>query len=527
MDKMDDGRQSLILTLWREKRVVSIAFFIAYCSFQTGFDMAAISGFQSVPGFLAIFGYVDPDEQNGYNISTKVQTLIQSLMCVGNLVASLFIFAYGSTLSRRLGLWLAALCSILAISLQIFTTNLSALYVGRVILGISGGFFGTYSLTYMSEIAPTHLRGPIIGLVSLQGSLGALIGILVDNYTQTISSRLSYQIPLAIMYLLPIIIGIGLFFIPDSPRYYVSISRPDLAYSSIRRLRGITDSTVLSSLVAEIEKGWQAELEINSSTSLKDIFMGHNLRRTLLSTGCAVAQTGSGMMFLASYAVYFYVQARVGNPFKWVMISISIGLTGNMLSFPLSRRVPRRVLLMTSTFLNSSLMFVMAIVYTLSAPKSATAGKVLVSLNILITWIYGSAQGPVLWALGTEIPCQRLRAQTVGFGMGVSSLVIWLCVYCSPYFINPEYLGWGPKYFYVWGTAGYITTLWVFLFMPETKGRSLEDLDELFERSVNARAFGKHVVEGRGEVQVLAVPAGGEKEDGGKAGEVVFVERID
>jgi len=57
--KMDDKHESIFTTLWKEKRIVSISFFIAFSQFQYGFDSAAVSGFQSMPGFLAVFGYVD------------------------------------------------------------------------------------------------------------------------------------------------------------------------------------------------------------------------------------------------------------------------------------------------------------------------------------------------------------------------------------------------------------------------------------------------------------------------------------
>jgi hypothetical protein len=59
---MDNQERNIFVTMWKEKRIVSIAFFIAFSQFQYGFDSAAVSGFQGMAGFLAVFGYVDVSE---------------------------------------------------------------------------------------------------------------------------------------------------------------------------------------------------------------------------------------------------------------------------------------------------------------------------------------------------------------------------------------------------------------------------------------------------------------------------------
>jgi hypothetical protein len=155
----------------------------------------------------------------------------------------------------------------------------------------------------------------------------------------------------------------------------------------------------------------------------------------------------------------------------------------------------RRELLVVASVLSSAMMFGMAVVYTVSGGHSSGASKALVALSIVYTWVYGIGQGPVLWALGTEIPSQRLRSQTVGTASGLNFVVGWLMSFFTPYFINPEHLGWGPKYGYIWGGSNLVVALWAFFFVPETKGRSLEQLDELFEKGVGARQFASFVLE--------------------------------
>ncbi|KAK0389340.1 hypothetical protein NLU13_2915 [Sarocladium strictum] len=436
-----------IRSLYREKRLLAICFFIALAQFQYGYDSAAVSGFQSMPGFLSVFGYADVRE-------------LLAWLNLSHWLACIVIFKFGAFISARQGLWIASAIGVVSVVLQISSTHIAALYVGRVLLGFSNGFYATYSAVYIGESTPAYLRGAAIGLIVLQINLGALIGIVVDNATQTRISRLSYQIPLAVMFIIPVLMSVGLIFLPETPRYYISKDQDDKAAAAIRKLRGVTDEAQISEDVAIMKNAWLEETEMRSKTHLMDAFRGTDLRRTLLSVATAVAQAATGIYFIAAFSVYFFVQARIGSPFMWVTVSIAIALTGNMLSFPVVRFFDRRHLLIVSSALNAAAMLGMAVAYNVSPLGSHTAGKVLVGLSIVFTWVYGIGQGPVLWALQTEIPAQRLRAQT----------------YC-----------------YIWAGSNLILAIFTFFFVPETRGRSLEQLDELFEKRLPAWKFRAYV----------------------------------
>ncbi|KAH8885745.1 general substrate transporter [Thozetella sp. PMI_491] len=487
------GASSRYSHLLAEKRIVLICLFIALGQFQYGYDSAAIAGFQNVKAFLEVFGYYDENIKQ-WNISTDVQRLIQSLMNVGGFVASLIIYALGDRMSRRLGLWVACGFAFLSISIMVGVTSFGGLYAGRLLLGMSNGFFVPYSVTYMAESAPSLLRGSIVGMSTFQLSLGALFGILVDNYTEARDDHTAFQIPLAVMYIVPVAVSILIIFLPDTPRYYVVKGEDDKALNAIRRLRGIKDEALLRAEVEDIKNSYLMEKELHSDVRFFDIFRGSDLRRTLLSYGCAIGQSASGVTFMAGFSVYLFAMAQVGKPFMWVMVSLAITLTANMLAFPAIRYIGRRELLVTCSLISSIMMFGMAIVYH-AAGRGTASGKALVGFSIVYTWIYGIGQGPVLWALNTEIPSQRLRSQTVGTASGINFIVAWLVAFFSPYFINPDHLNWGPKYGYIWGASNFVLAVWAFFFIPETKDRSLEQLDELFEKKVPARKFAKFVVE--------------------------------
>jgi SP family sugar:H+ symporter-like MFS transporter len=443
-------------------------------------------------------------------------------MNLGGLISCIFIFGFGSMMGRLLGLWIASALSIISLSIQIGSHTTAALYVGRLLLGMSNGFFSTYSGTYMGEISPAYLRGSIVGMVIFQASWGSLMGILVGNYTQTDLTRLSYQLPLAIMYVVPVVLGIGLIFLPDTPRYYVSRGQNDKAANAIRQLRGIGDEDHIHNLVATMEAAWLAETRMGEGARLKDLFLGTDLRRTIISASCGIAQTATGLVFLGAFAVYFYIQAQIGSPFVWVMVAISIGLMANLAAFPAARYLDRRLLLITCSVINAALMLAIGTVYTVFHVGSPSAGKILVGLSITVTWVRGIGQSPVLWAVEAEVPSKRLRSRTVGLAQALDFVFAWLCSYCTPYFTNPESLNWDPKYCYIWAGRNFILAVWVFLVFPETRGRSLEQLDELFENKVPTWKFAKYVTNFKPDATELSIGLGAGK---GTTVEIMDVER--
>lgn len=76
-------------------------------------------------------------------------------------------------------------------------------------------------------------------------------------------------------------------------------------------------------------------------------------------------------------------------------------------------------------------------------------------------------------------PRQRLRSYTFGAASAVAFLAAWLVTFTAPYFINPESLNWGPRYGYIWFPSCLVTAAWVYFFLPEVHGRTLEEIDEM------------------------------------------------
>lgn len=86
---------------------------------------------------------------------------------------------------------------------------------------------------------------------------------------------------------------------------------------------------------------------------------------------------------------------------------------------------------------------------------------------------------PYSWLVAGEIPSQRLRSYTFGFASAAGFLGAWLITFTAPYFINPSALNWGPRYGYIWFPSCMICVVWVYFFLPEVKGRTLEEINAM------------------------------------------------
>ncbi|KZT51696.1 MFS monosaccharide transporter-like protein [Calocera cornea HHB12733] len=465
---------------------------ISMSPFQYGVDFGLIGGLQAMNGFLQIFGYADPLAPNGWNLTPEVQQLISSLMTLGACLGSLS--AGTPSPRRRPALWAACILCGASNSIMLGTTTLGGLYAGRFLIGIANGWFMTFSQLYINECAPPHFRGLAMGFFQWWTSIGSLIGTVVDNFTAGIDGRASYMIPLALIYAVPCILFFGMFFIPESPRWLVEHNKLEAGRKALEWLR--PDKETFEAEMAEIVASREVESSSTSRATFWDLWKDPvDRRRTLLSIAAVSIQGASGAMYLISYGTYFFEMAGVGSPFMNSCILTGVGVIANMLSWFLVTRVGRRFLVITGIAVSGLVQLLVAIVYTLN-PGTAETGKAIVGLSVVYMVFYNGLISAYSWVLGGEIPSQRLRSMTLGVSACVGFVEGWLAVFTAPYFINPDALNWSAKYGYIWFPSCTITAIVIFFVMPETKDRTLEELDEMFAARLPALKFKNYVCVG-------------------------------
>lgn len=257
-------------------------------------------------GFLKVYGYEDPKAPTGYNIATGPQQLISSFLNIGTIIGVILTATWGKYFGRKPAIWFATIISFVAAGLQVGTTNLTGLYFGRILIGVSNGFYITFANVYTAEASPAHLRGAIVSFFGIWVSIGSILGAIANNFSQTLKSKLSYQIPLACFFAIPTFLSIVVFFVPESPRWLLIHNRHEEARRALEQLRGKSfagQPELLEEEFQEMKRGIEDEKELSSSSSVKDMFRGPDLRRTILCYSVILSHSSSGVWLVIGYGV--------------------------------------------------------------------------------------------------------------------------------------------------------------------------------------------------------------------------------
>ncbi|GME52865.1 General substrate transporter [Neofusicoccum parvum] len=475
---MSDTLQIPQTSLWANRKCLLICCVVSIANMQYGLDSAAVGGLQAMPGFLVVFGYPDPAAAGGYAIDGTFQQLITSLLTLGSFMSSLVAGFFAHWYGRRAALWTACVLNAVACIIQIATENKGAVYVGRLILGFANGFLVTFSNVYTSEASPAHLRAVMVALFAYWVNIGSIVGAAITNATKSRLDKASYQIPIGTLFIVPVFLAVGLFFVPESPRWL--LNKVALEYIELEWM--------------EMVKGIEEEKRLATTVGVLDMFKNTDLRRTLLCYGMIACQTASGIWFLISYATYFMIVGglTVDEAFKFSVMNTCIGFIGvNCGMFAMRHLVGRRSILMGGAAFCGLCMLALAIAASV-ATSPVVLRDCLIAFTALFFFGYNSCVGAASYPVATELVSTRLRSWTVGTATSLGYFLAWLTAFCTPYFINPENMNWGAKYGYIWAAANFLCVGFFFLCMPELKGRSLEEIDELFLNKVSVRNFPKY-----------------------------------
>ena len=432
-------------SLWANRKCLTICAVVAVANMQYGLDSAVVSSLQAMPGFLKVYGSPDPSAAGGYAIGSVFQQLIGSLLTLGAFLSSLVAGGFAHFFGRKPALWLACLLTAAGCAIQIATEDKGVVYLGRLVLGIGNGFLVTFSNIYTAEAAPAHLRAVMVALFSEWVNIGSIVGYVVTNAVRNRLDKASYQIPIGTLFIVPALLAVGLFFVPESPRYLMYKGREAEARAALASLRGTAIAREQIELEwVEMARGIDEEKRIARSVGPIDMYRGADLRRTLLCYGVIASQTGAGSWFLISYATYFMTVSglTVDEAFRYSVMNTCIGFVGaNFGIYAMRHLTGRRGILMIGAVTQGCCMLGMAVAATV-ADGTIAARNCLIAFIALYLFCYNAFVGDASYPVATELVSTRLRSWSVGSAISLGYFLAWLTGFCSPYFINPSNMNW-------------------------------------------------------------------------------------
>ncbi|KAK3313205.1 general substrate transporter [Apodospora peruviana] len=462
---------------------------------EYGFDKGIVGSFQAMIGFLKVFGYEDPRVPAGWNIASGPQQIISSFMLLGAFLSCFAAGPLGSFMGRRWCILFGVVLLIISITIMIVTTSMGVLYLSRLLMGFGNGLVVAFTMVYVSELAPGKLRGIAYGFMTTWITAGTAIGLLIANSTNSIDSRLCYQIPLYVLYAMPVLSILSLPFLPESPRWLLLKGKDEEALKALTWIRnGAYNRLTLQSEFEEMRLNALHELETQSYWLVLDLFKGTNLRRTCLCVAVGLINPGIGAMYILSFGTYMFKVVGVPDPFKWIVLTQWIGVIGLLFAYYFVGKIGRRTMLLIGTSMCSLGMLFFGVIFSIPSIKGTNA--VSIGVIFLTSWFqfwFNFGVVPVTYLVAGEIPAQNLRAYSSGLSTGAGYMFGWLTTYTAPYFINPAELNWGGKYGYIWFGTSLIVITFIYFMIPETKGRSLEEIEEMFDQRVATKDFPAYV----------------------------------
>lgn len=381
--------------------------------------------------------------------------------------------------------------------IQVFARSLSVLFVGELLGAIVLGVYTVIAPSYASEVCPLALRGMLTSYVNLCWVMGQLIATGMVAWTSRLDDHWAYSAPFAAQWFWPAIILVGLIFAPESPWWLIRQGRYADAEKSLQHLAS-SKIDVKPALRVIIETD-RLEQKLEAGSSYKDCFRKTNLRRTEIAVGVYCIQVLSGI-YLASYVTYFFTLAGLptDKAFDVGVGFLAMGFIGTLFTWMLLLCLGRRFIYIVGLSVLTVLLLFVGIIDC--APNYLNNSAYVWAQSVLmLVWnfCYGISIGPVCFVIACEVPTTRLRSKTVALATAVQSILGIAMAAAIPYLINADEVNARGKVGFFFGGLGLIGLVWCYFRIPETGGRTHEELNIMFDKGIKTREFQKSVVNPR------------------------------
>ncbi|KAL7178042.1 hypothetical protein ACSBR2_031243 [Camellia fascicularis] len=417
--------------------------------------------------FGSCVGYSAPTQSaitEDLNLSLAEYSMFGSILTIGAMIGAISSGRISDFFGRKTAMRLSAAFCITGWLAVYFSMGALLLDVGRFFTGYGIGIFSFVVPVFIAEIAPKNLRGGLTTLNQLLIVAGSSLAFLMGTVITWRSLALTGLLPCIVLFL-------GLFFIPESPRWLAKVGLEKEFEVALRRLRG-KDADV-SREAAEIQT-YIKTLQSLPKAGLLDLFDRKYIRSVIIGVGLMVFQQFGGVNGIGFYASQTFVAAGLssGNigTVAYAIIQVPITIVGAVLMDKSGRR-PLLMVSATGTFLGC---FLTGASFFLKGQSLLLGWVPILSVSGVLIYIsaFSIGMGAVPWVIMSEI----FPIHVKGVAGSLVVLVNWLGAWAVSYTFN-FLMSWSSTgTFLLYSVFCALTVLFVAKVVPETKGKTLEEI---------------------------------------------------
>lgn len=430
--------------------IIAISFISALGGYLFGFDFAVISG--ALPFLKEQFGL------NEYWEGFATGCLALGAM-IGCVIAGSSAEKYG----RRYSLLIAGVLFTVSSFGMAASNGLGVFIFSRFIAGVGVGMASMLSPLYIAEIAPSHVRGRMVAINQLTIVIGILITNLVNYSLRNVGAD-AWRWMFGLGAVPSTLFIVGVLWLPESPRWLMQNGKGEAALKILTKIGGLQYANELG-LKMTVSNTKQP------SVSYKAVFEKAVLPAVLVGIGLAVFQQLCGINVVFNYTAVLFESigfSKDDQLLQTVFIG-GINLIFTLVAMSLIDKVGRKPLMLIGA-IGLSILYV--IISNLLGLKSQHVSWFLLAA----IGLYACSMAPVTWVLISEIFPNKIRAKATS----VAVLSLWAAYFILTFTFPILYSTLQDKTFYIYAAICCIGFVFVWFKVKETKGKSLEEMEDIF-----------------------------------------------
>ncbi|HEH2496208.1 TPA: sugar porter family MFS transporter [Klebsiella pneumoniae] len=403
-----------------------------------------------------------------FQINDYMQGVIVSMSLLGAMIGALAAGPLADKYGRRVNLFISGVCFAAGAVISGVSESIELLTAARILQGIGVGASSVLVPVYVAELAPAKIRGLLVTSFQLMITVGIVIAYGVNTAAE---SQGEWRFPVGIACVFGIALAAGVLFVRESPRWLIAVNRYADARSTLVKLRGTDD------VDEEIRETERLNALEEDNIKWRDLLSGHVRPMIMIGVLVAFFSNACGINLVIYFAPQILQTSGFSSSASWIG-TVGLGVTNvifTIVGMLIVDRVGRRPLLIIGAIGLTITLVILAVLF--SVPAFEGSGWIALGALLVYIVLYAVSPGMLGFLMISEISPLRARAKVTSLSIFVIFATNLVIALLSLAMLNG---------------LGASTTFWLFsaicvafsifsFYVPETKGKSLEDVEMYFK----------------------------------------------